>query len=75
MFYVIRCPECSKFQLSSATKNFSCKFCSKTKKLSTMRIYFSSPDAPDASKALKKIKEEHSLRNDPAQGDFFSYNP
>lgn len=75
MFFVVRCPECRKYQLTQATKTFKCRFCSKTKTFSLLKIYYSSPDEPIASQKLKELKEKESLDKDKASGEFFSYSP
>ena len=75
MFYVVCCPNCVKYQITSSSKQFKCKFCGKTKKLSLLKIFFSSPDAPVATQALQELKEKKAMKKDRAQGDFFSYNP
>ncbi len=73
MFHIVRCPNCTKHQITSAKKVFSCRFCGKTKTMSLLRIYYSTPDAPIATQVLQKIKEEFHSRHDEGEGDFFSY--
>jgi hypothetical protein len=72
MYKVILCPNCKTYQSTSAKITFKCIKCSKTKKLSSIRIYFQSENPNQVVEVLKEIKKEKfKLNNDNQDFDEF----
>lgn len=62
MYKLIKCPNCKKFQITSAEKTFKCINCLKSKTIKNMKIYYENENPNLVSIALKKIKEEIGLQ-------------
>lgn len=74
MFRVVRCSNCLLFQVTGASKALRCLRCSKSKVISSLKIYFRSESAKDCQLVLAKLKEDEFMAKDENHDDFFSYN-
>jgi len=58
MYMVVACPHCKQFQLTSAYKTLTCKYCGKSTAISKLTIYHSSSRHSEALDTLYRMKKE-----------------
>ena len=71
-YKILRCPNCSTLQMSSAKKNLKCIKCNKSKTLSYLKIYYSSENPNLCSKILQELKLEKSKNENKYSEEFES---
>ena len=58
-YKVVRCPNCSFFQVTGASSSLKCLKCGKSKVISYLKIYFQSDDAKECALKLQEFKKEN----------------
>lgn len=71
-YKIVRCPNCTTFQITSSDKTLKCVKCSKTKVLSKLRILYSDDNPQFATKVLQEIKLQKPKQNEKYSEEFKS---
>ena len=74
MFRVVRCPSCMYFQVSGSAKSLKCLRCSKSKVLSSLKIFYKDGSAKNCQLVLAQLKKEEFETRENSHDDFFSYS-
>ncbi len=64
LYHIVKCSNCGLAQVTSSTNSLKCQRCSKSRVMSSLKKFFSSYDAKEASIALQKLKENEAIQKD-----------